>query len=422
VRANRERPGTYPLSDAQVRNMIEEMLDGSTGKDDQQAILELVKDSKAPRLQFLFTKGGLTSKRLLGKIKDERATELKAFLELHFEGGLKALEAGKVRAVPEADLEQIPTDYENKDKSRGFRLEDLQNLRQQGQSLTFNGSLAPLSADVQQLLLDNIAATVSFVLDPQNPDRIAEVKALQQDLQAEGPKGEFFTSRTADTPAERLDATDLYHGHVCVPDAVLKNSALLKELRDKASSFHGFKDPNSKAPDPKAPDPKDPSSKDPHPQLAGQVREAVGDMGMTRTRPQARRVVDAVKIRRAEFLQALGPLLEALRTVPEAAVNYHSWELARPNVGGKKLDAEHPIRNILTPFATRRPKLQRKGDRDCKGLIDFAFHVNRRGQITLLPGAPGAATEMVRAYEILYGWEEGPPESALTPQQPGGQP
>ncbi|MFL6260723.1 MAG: DUF4157 domain-containing protein [Thermoanaerobaculia bacterium] len=396
VRENLAHPGKFPLSDAQVRNMIEEMLQGSTGEDDQKAILELVKDSKAARLQFLFTKGGLTSKRLLGKIKDERATELKAFLDQRFEGDLKALEAGKVRAVPEEDLEEIPTDYENKDKSRGFRTEDLQNLRQQGQSLTFNGSLAPLGDDVQRLLLDNIAATVSFVLDPQNPDRIAEVKALQQDLQAEGPKGDFFNSRMADTPAERLDATDFYHGHVCVPDAVLENSALLKELRDKASSFHDFPGPN--------------------PKLSKAVRTAIGDGGMTRTRPQARRVVAAVESHRARFLKALGPLLDALRTVPEAAVSYHTWENARPSFGGKRLDPEHPIRHILTPFATQRPTFERVGDRDCVTVIDFAFHVNRRGQITLLPGAPGRGTEMVRAYEILYGWEEGPEPA------PGGKP
>jgi hypothetical protein len=384
VRANRERPGTFPLSDAQVRNMIEEMLQGSTGEDDQKAILDLLQQSNAARLQFLFTTGGLTSRRLLGKISDARATELRALFERRFEGGLLALQAGNVRAVPDADLEEFPIP---RDPDRGFRPEDLQNLRQSGGSLTFSGSLSPLSADVQRLLLDNIAATVSFVLDPANPDRVAEVAALGQELQAGGDSGPYF-----ETPAQRLDSTDLYHGHVCVPQAVLGNSARLQELRRVASPFHDF---------------------GPQPSIGEEITGAVGHMGTPTTRPQARRVVAVAERHREQFLRALGPLLEALRTVPEAAVNYHTLEHTSVHVGSRSMSSSHPIRNILTPFATQRPVFEREGRRDCRPLINFSFRVNDRGEITLLPGA---SSDMVRAFEIL---ETAP---AAAPQQSGPAP
>jgi hypothetical protein len=381
VRANREHPGTYPLSDDQVRNMIE---DGSTGKDDQQAILELVKDSKAPRLQFLFTKGGLTSKRLLGKIKDERATELKAFLELHFEGGLKALEAGKVRAVPEADLEEIPFDPA-KGESRGFRPEDLQRLQESGVALTFIGSLSPLSEDTQKVLLDNIAATVSFTLDPKNPDRIRAVEERRQEWEKNEQKRTPDEKKKRphpffDTPAERLDARDLYHAHVCVPQAVLDSDTHLQELRRDAGAYNNF---------------------GPATTIGTEIREAIGTEVAPITRPQARRAMAVAEKHRASFLKALAPLLEALKKEPTAGVNYHTWEKTAPYT----MSSFDPIRNIFTPFSTNQPTLQREGHQDCASLINFSFHVNRSGQITLLPGA---SSEMVRAFEILHGWDEAP--------------
>lgn len=108
VRANREKPGTFPLEDVHVQRMIEEMLKGWTLQADEEAILELLRQSGAARLKFLFTAGGLTPKALLDKIGGERETALKKFFEERFEGGLRAVQAGKVVPIPDADLAEVP--------------------------------------------------------------------------------------------------------------------------------------------------------------------------------------------------------------------------------------------------------------------------------------------------------------------------
>ena len=393
VRENLERPGTFPLRDVHVRWMIEEMLEGSTGTDDQKAILELLQQSNAARLEFLFVTAGLTARRLLGKFDGEQERELRAFFIRRFQGGDQALLAGDVRVIPDSDLEVFP--YSIDDPERGFRTEDLQRLRERGGSLRFSGSLSPLSADAERLLLDNIAATVGFALDPANPDRIAELAALRRELEEQGPEGQFSETRAAETPAERIDATDLYHGHVCVPQAVLDNSARLRELRAAASAFHDF---------------------GPGQSIRREIAAAVGHEGMPTTRPQARRVMAVVERHRVAFLRALGPLLEALMQVPEAGISYHTWETVRPRFGTTRLPSEHPIRHLFTPFSTQRTVFQRVGDRDCAALINFSFHVNRRGEITLLPNSSG---ETVRAFEILFGWGEAPEQTPpATPPSP----
>ena len=402
VRKNRKRPGTFAPTDKQVLGMVEDMLAGSTGEDDQNAIFELLDESKAARLQFLFTQG-LTSKRLRDKLSGDRKKKLEAFFAQRFEGGAQALDAGTVRPVPDADLvEHSLRETIDKPGDRGFRPEDLANLKQQGKSLTFSGGLSPLPGELERLLLDNIAATVSFALDPTNPIRQAEVKAVQQEIAAQ-PPGPMTPFKDLQKPAERVDATDLYHGHVCVPRPLLAKSAPLKELQKKTFFFHGTGGHGGRT-------------------IAKDIADAQGraDIGTTetpRTLPMARTIVGAVEKNRARFLEALELVLEALKTVPEAGVEYHSYELARPGVGiSGAMSGDHPLRNIFTPFSTSQPALLRVGHPHCEALLNFSFHVNRRGEITLLPGAD---YNMVFAYELLYGFDEGPPPAApAKPSQP----
>ena len=269
------------------------------------------------------------------------------------------------------DLKQFP--FTTKDPDRGFRPQDLAQLDKAGVSLTFAGSLSPLPADAQKLLLDNIAATVRFALDAKDAGRVAELKRLRAELTAQGKAGLFF-----DQPAGRLDATDLYHGHVCVPSAVLEKSKTLQELRN--SPYSGFGSGVS----------------------AGEEFQKTLGKEVPTTRPEARKVMETVGRHREPFLKALAPLLKALASEPKAGIEYHSWEVDRPKIGARPMDPNHPVRTLFTPFSTRRPEL---GNRECDGLINFAFHVDRRGRITLFPGSEKG---MVRAFEILRGWGKSP--------------
>jgi hypothetical protein len=265
------------------------------------------------------------------------------------------------------DLQQFP--FTTKDPDRGFRPQDLAQLDKARVSLTFAGNLSPLPADAQKLLLGNIAATVRFALDPKDPGRVAELKRLQAELKAQGKSDQFF-----DQPAGRADATDLYHGHVCVPKAVLDKSKTLQKLRQ--SPYSGFGSGASAGDD---------------------IQKAIGKEVPT-TRPEARDVMDIVGRHREPFLKALAPLLKALASEPEAGILYHSWEVDRPAIGKRRMASDHPVRTLFTPLSAPRPKL---GNRDCQTLINFAFHVDRRGRITLFPGSEKG---MVRALEILRGW------------------
>jgi hypothetical protein len=152
--------------------------------------------------------------------------------------------------------------------------------------------------------------------------------------------------------------------------------------------------------------------------MRGEITTAVGHSGMPTTRPQARRLMAVVERHRVGLLRALGPLLEALMQVPEAGISYHTWENTKPTIDGRRLPSEHPIRHLFTPFATQRPFFERVGRRDCATLLNFSFHVSRRGEITLLPNS---SAELVRAVEILYGWEAAPP-AAAAPQPPAPAP
>jgi len=394
VNGNLHSPSKFPLEDIHVQRLIEELLDGPTGGEDEDAILELLKQSKPDRLQVLFTTGGLTAKGLLSDFSGRQETDLRAFFEQRFEGGLKALEAGDVRPIPEATpVEEVPW-APVEGESRGFRLEDLKRLRERKAKLTFTGDLSPLGAKAQQVLLDNIAATVSFALDPENPDRVQEVKKLRQSFEKEQmTRSPTYQQSYAffENPAERLDARDFYHGHVSVPKAVMASHPRLKELKNEVSTYHHY---------------------GPNPSIDSKLKTLIDkDKQAPTSQLQAREVMKKVKEHKAAFLKALDQLMEALKDVPEAGVEYHTWEVDKPKVGSVTMTPGNPIRKIFTLFSKPKPV---SGPRDLDTLIDFSFHVNRRGEITLLPGSSQIG---IRAFEILYGWDEAP-DAAKTPAKP----
>jgi len=260
-------------------------------------------------------------------------------------------------------------DPHTKDPNRGFRPEDLTRLTAAGVPLTFTGSLSPLSADLQKLLLENITATVRFALDAADPARIAQLQVLR-DFLAENPtKGPFF-----DKPAERLDFTDLYHGHICVPRPILENKPELQKLGKAVTDKEWAM------------------------KLAIETQI---DLATPTSRGEAKRVMDVVDKHRQPYLDALAPVLQALTKVPEAGVHYHSRELSqsKPLIGGKPVDvSQHPGRSIFTPFSDHQPKFQLNPEPHCETLGNFTFHVDQTGRIMLLPGASYVEA---RAYEIL---------------------
>jgi hypothetical protein len=275
-------------------------------------------------------------------------------------------------AAPDTVQRQPAPDYydpHTKDPKRGFRPEDLARLTAAGTPLTFTGNLSPLSADLQKLLLENITATVRFALDPKDPGRIAELQVLRDFLAEHPGKGPFF-----DKPAERLDFTDLYHGHICVPRPILENKAELKKLGKAVTDKEWAM------------------------KLA--IEKEIG-LGTPTSRGEAKKVIDVLDKDRQPYLEALALLLQALTKVPEAGVNYHSRELSqsKPVIEGKAVDvSQHPGRSIFTPFSDHTPKFQLTADPHCETLGNFTFHVDQQGRVMLLPGASYVEA---RAYEIL---------------------
>lgn len=276
-----------------------------------------------------------------------------------------------------------------KDPKRGFKPEDLARLTASGDKLTFEGSLSPLSAELQTMLLENITATIRFALDPNDPTRVAELKVLKDYLDANPKVGPFF-----DKPAERLDYSDLYHGHICMPQPVKSDLTKLgKPVLDKEEA------------------------------IKAAIREKIGTKTPT-TRGEAKQVMSVAEgDERQKYLDALAPLLQALKDLPEAGVVYHSREgtQSKPVVGGKRVDTTtHPGRTIFTPLSNHKPKFLLKDDPHCEALANFTFHVDQKGHIMLLPGA---YSEMERAYEILHDalvptappLEETPAETTETP-------
>jgi len=279
-----------------------------------------------------------------------------------------------------------PPPMSTTDPARGFRLQDLQSIK----SLTFKGSLSPLPAKAQSLLLGNIEATVRFVLDPTDKQRISQVAELRR-TEKDRPNLPRF-----ETPAERVDSTDLYHGHVCVPRDVLNQNAELQKLATKANPYR---------------------DRGPDQTIDEDIQQAIGKRTGPATRLEARTVTRVVERHRAPFLKILDEILQALVKVPEAVILYHTMEGTRPLVGGKSLDPNHPVRHIRTSLSNNLPVFDLTPDNPpCDPLINFSFHINRRGEITLLPGA---VDEAVRAVEILFGWGTAP--ASTTTQGAGGK-
>jgi|GEM_PF-3382163 len=259
-------------------------------------------------------------------------------------------------------------DPHSEDPKRGFRPEDLARLTTSGAQLSLTGDLSPLSAEIQKLLLDNIAATIRFALDPKDPTRVAELQVLR-DFIAENPeKGPFF-----DKPAERLDFTDLYHGHICVPRPILENKAELQKLGKAVTDKEWA--------------------------MKVAIEKEIG-VGTPTSRGEAKKLIGVLDKDRTAYLEALALVLKELISVPEAGVEYHSWESESrsPLLGGKRLDRSHPVRYIFTPFSTHRPKFLLTQEPHCDSLGNFTFHVDQNGRIVILPGASNVEA---RAYEIL---------------------
>ena len=264
------------------------------------------------------------------------------------------------------------------DPARGFRPQDLQAVKK----LSFKGSLSPLSSKVQSLLLKNIEATVRFALDPKDPQRISELA----NLQSQHPKLPRF-----EIPAERVDYTDLYHGHICLPIKVLDKNEKLQKLLPQANPYRDRGKEKS---------------------IEEDIIEKFGQ-GVPTNKKEAQKLLPIVDKHREPFLKVLDPIIQELQRVPEAVVLYHTWE---NSLAKDKPPSGHPVRAIRTSLADNRPRFELPGSTHCEPLLNFSFHINRQGEITLLPGAVG---EAVRAVEILFGWGPGP---APTTKQPTVQP
>lgn len=269
---------------------------------------------------------------------------------------------------------------------RGFRFENLEKLDKENIALSFAGDLSPLPADAQKLLLENIVATVRFALDPKNPARVQELASLKKYYEKKKKPEQFF-----DRPADRLDSTDFYHGHVAVPLTALEKDPNLTVLRTTLYSGHGpkgAKTPNdqvqdflaTKRPPRKADDPKAEFNPE--------------------TQAEAREIGKIVERHRQPYFTALSAVMAAMKKLPDAGVQYHTWEVDTPRRGGKavNLESSNPVRELFTPFSNNTPTFYR-GGKNLQTLIHFSFHVDRRtGKITLFPYA---SRQMVRAHEIL---------------------
>src|SRR5262249_45029703 len=76
--------------------LIQEMLDGSTGGDDERAILDLLEYSDNGDLRMIFAQDQLSPQQLDKKIDGDNYKELLAFYEQRFDGGRAALIQGRV--------------------------------------------------------------------------------------------------------------------------------------------------------------------------------------------------------------------------------------------------------------------------------------------------------------------------------------
>lgn len=100
VNAMLDDPFSITLTPRQKVLLIQEMQSGYTGGEDERAILTLLTSSSESDLAGMFGPGGLDVKALLDDFQGGEKTELKAFLDNRFEGGLEALQKGTVTVLP----------------------------------------------------------------------------------------------------------------------------------------------------------------------------------------------------------------------------------------------------------------------------------------------------------------------------------
>lgn len=90
--------------------LIKEMIEGVTGDDDENAILDLLENSLTGQLRIIFGAGGVDVKELNDQFHGEEWVRLQAFYAARFDGGMSALLAGKVEPIgaPKSGAPQFP--------------------------------------------------------------------------------------------------------------------------------------------------------------------------------------------------------------------------------------------------------------------------------------------------------------------------
>ncbi|AGA89625.1 hypothetical protein Thimo_0786 [Thioflavicoccus mobilis 8321] len=111
VNAWRRGTSPYVLTQELKALLIEEMLSGATGNDDERAILELLERSYNFELAYIFGAGGITADRLNGAFQGDEQNCLDDFFQRRFRGGEAALLQGQVapQGLPVAFGDQAPS-------------------------------------------------------------------------------------------------------------------------------------------------------------------------------------------------------------------------------------------------------------------------------------------------------------------------
>ena len=97
VRRWKSGDATFELLAPQKTLLIEEMLSGPTGTDDENAILDLLELSDATDLRHMFGPAGVKVRRLEEDLDGDSHTRLETFLATRFKGGRAALLKGDVQ-------------------------------------------------------------------------------------------------------------------------------------------------------------------------------------------------------------------------------------------------------------------------------------------------------------------------------------
>lgn len=102
--------------------LIEEMLDGPTLDDDENAILEILERAGYVHLRHLFGGSGVSVERLLDDLHGEEDTRLRRFLTTRFEGGLGAIRSDDVQPVGRSVPFGAPLQRSEEDRRPGDEL------------------------------------------------------------------------------------------------------------------------------------------------------------------------------------------------------------------------------------------------------------------------------------------------------------